>query len=60
LASEALRRRPNLHVLYTTGYTSTAITHEGVLDQGAHLLSKPFSMTALATKVREVILATAG
>jgi DNA-binding response OmpR family regulator len=52
LAMEALRRRPDLRVLYTTGYTS----YNSALDHGAHLLTKPFSMVALATKIREVIV----
>jgi CheY-like chemotaxis protein len=57
LAIEALRRRPNLRVLFTTGHTSNAIIHSGTLDRGAHLLSKPFSMTALASKIHEAIVA---
>jgi CheY-like chemotaxis protein len=51
LAKEALRRRPDLRVLYTTGYTS----YNSALDRGAHLLTKPFSMVALATKIRKAI-----
>lgn len=50
LASEALRRCPSLRVLYTSGHTSDAIIHHG-----ADLLTKPFNMMALASKVREVI-----
>jgi hypothetical protein len=55
LAIEALRRRPDLSVLYTTGHTKNAIIHNGSLDHGVHLLTKPFSMAALATKVREMV-----
>ena len=55
LADEALRRRPSLKVLYTTGYTGNAIIHNGVLDAGVHLITKPFTLEQLALKVREVL-----
>jgi signal transduction histidine kinase len=55
LADEALRLRPGLKVLYTTGYTRNAIVHNGQLDQGVDLISKPFTFAALAAKVREVL-----
>ena len=55
LADEAVRRRPDLKVLYTTGYTGNAIIHNGVLDAGVHLITKPFTLDQLATKVREVL-----
>jgi CheY-like chemotaxis protein len=43
LAEEALRRRPDLKVLFTTGYTRNAIVHNGTLDDGVELIVKPFS-----------------
>jgi CheY-like chemotaxis protein len=55
LADEALRRRPDLKVIYTTGYTPNAVVHGGVLDPGVQLLSKPFTLDQLATKVRAVL-----
>ncbi len=55
LADEALRRRPGLKVVYTTGYTPNAVVHGGVLDPGVQLLSKPFTLEQLATKVRSVL-----
>jgi len=55
LADEALRRKPGLKVLYTTGYTNNAIIHNGVLDPGVHLITKPFTLEQLAAKVREVL-----
>jgi CheY-like chemotaxis protein len=55
LADEALRRRPELKVLFTTGYTRNAIVHNGVLDPGVHLISKPFTLDQLAAKVRDVL-----
>jgi CheY-like chemotaxis protein len=55
LADEALRRRPNLKVLFTTGYTANAVVHGGVLDSGVNFITKPFSLDQLATKVRAVL-----
>ena len=55
LADEALRRRPNLPVLFTTGYARNAIAHNNVLEQGLHLLTKPFTIEQLATKIRAVL-----
>jgi signal transduction histidine kinase/CheY-like chemotaxis protein len=55
LADEAQRRRPELKVLYTTGYTNNAIIHNGVLDAGVHLITKPFTLEQLAAKVSEVL-----
>ena len=55
LADEALRIRPDLKVLFTTGYTRNAIVHNGRLDQGVDLISKPFTFAALAAKVRQIL-----
>ena len=55
LADEALKRYPALKVLYTTGYTKNAIVHNGVLDPGAQLLLKPYTLVDLARKVRVVL-----
>jgi CheY-like chemotaxis protein len=53
---DALRRdRPDLRVLFMSGYTSNVIGHHGVLDDGITFLQKPFSLRALATKVRRVL-----
>ncbi len=54
LADEARRRCPNLLVLYTTGYARNAIVHQGRLDPGVDLITKPFTFAALATKVNAV------
>ncbi len=55
LADEAVRRRPGLKVLFTTGYTANAVVNGGVLDAGVHLISKPFTLDQLAAKVRAVL-----
>jgi nitrogen-specific signal transduction histidine kinase len=55
LADEALVRRPDLKVLFTTGYTANAVVHGGVLDAGVNLLCKPFTLEQLAAKLRLVL-----
>jgi signal transduction histidine kinase len=55
LADEAVRRRPGLKVLFTTGYTPNAVVHGGVLDTGVNFISKPFTLDQLAAKVRAVL-----
>jgi PAS domain S-box-containing protein len=47
--------RPDLPVLYTSGYTENAIVHHGRLDAGVRLLSKPYRLAALAEAVRDAI-----
>jgi CheY-like chemotaxis protein len=46
---------PRARVLYLSGYAEDAIVHDGVLEPGASFLQKPFSLQALARKVREVL-----
>jgi len=55
LATEALTLRPDLKVLFTTGYSRNAIVHHGRLDHGVHLLTKPFTFEQLANRVRDVL-----
>lgn len=55
LADAARINQPGLKVLFTTGYTQNAIVHNGVLDQDAELISKPFTVDQLARKVKKVI-----
>ena len=55
LADNAVGHRPGLRVLYMTGYTRNAIIHQGRLDLGINMISKPFSFEELAAKVRQVL-----
>ena len=55
LAREARKRRPDLRVLYTSGYTDNAIIHKGVLDDDADMIGKPFRKAALARKIRGIL-----
>jgi two-component system, cell cycle sensor histidine kinase and response regulator CckA len=55
LSEELQKTRVGLKVLYMSGYTSDAIVHHRVLDEGVLLLEKPFSAIALLTKVNEVL-----
>jgi PAS domain S-box-containing protein len=55
LAEEAMRRRPGLKVLFTTGYARNAIVHDGRLDPGVELITKPFTQAKLAAKLRDII-----
>ena len=55
LANEALKIKPNLPVLFTSGYTENAIVHQGRLDEGVQLLSKPFSRDDLARRIRGLL-----
>lgn len=52
LADRAKMARPELPVLYMTGYTRNAIVHNGVLDPGTNLLTKPFTLAQLDTEIR--------
>ena len=55
LAEEARLRRPDLKILYMTGYSRNAIMHQGRLDNGVDLLQKPISSEQLASAVRKML-----
>ncbi len=55
LADMAQARCPSLKVLFTTGYARNAIVHHGRLDPGVELITKPFTGSALAARVRELL-----
>jgi CheY-like chemotaxis protein len=60
LADAARKGRPDLKVLFTTGYARNAIVHEGRLDAGVSLLPKPFTYAALASKLSDVLETSEG
>jgi PAS domain S-box-containing protein len=51
LANQARAMRPDLPVLFTSGYTENAIVHQGRLDEGVQLLSKPYTRDELARRI---------
>lgn len=55
LADAALKTRPDLKVIFMTGFTKNAVVHNGVLDPGVNFLAKPFSLEELSAKIREVL-----
>jgi PAS domain S-box-containing protein len=55
LVDKALELRPDLRVLFTTGYSRNAIVHQGRLDAGVQLISKPFTFDQLAARVRDTL-----
>jgi CheY-like chemotaxis protein len=54
-AAQARELKPEMKVLFTTGYARNAIFHHGRLDKGVHLITKPFTFADLAAKVRDVL-----
>jgi len=58
LAQRISEIRPNVKVLYMSGYTENVIGQDGTLDAGVRLLQKPFNLRDLKSKVREVLDAT--
>jgi two-component system, cell cycle sensor histidine kinase and response regulator CckA len=55
LAQALLKTRPTAKVLYMSGYAESAFVHHGVVDEGTHFISKPFTATDLPQKVRSVL-----
>jgi CheY-like chemotaxis protein len=55
LAQTARELRPGIKVLFTSGYTENSIIHQGRLDAGVQLLSKPYRRDELAARLRTVL-----
>jgi PAS domain S-box-containing protein len=55
LAEAAQNLRPGIAVLFTSGYTENSIVHNGMLDSGIRLLSKPYRRQQLAAKIRDAL-----
>jgi signal transduction histidine kinase len=55
LAQRAVEVHPHLKVLFATGYARDAIVHDGRLDPGVHLITKPFVYSELASRLRVVL-----
>ncbi len=59
LAERVQALRPEVPVVFMSGYTENSIVHHGRLDEGVHLVGKPFKREQLACKVAEVLAASA-
>jgi len=60
LARRVALLRPDTKILFMSGYTENVIDRNGTIDPGVELLQKPFSMSELVSKVREVLGAAPG
>ncbi|RZL70533.1 MAG: response regulator, partial [Sphingomonas sp.] len=57
MADAARIGRPDLKILFITGYAENAVVGNGHLDPGMHVMTKPFAMEALATRIKDLIVA---
>ncbi len=55
LAEKLMQKFPKIRVLFTSGYTDDAVVRHGIIAKGTNFLQKPFSLDALARKVRETL-----
>ena len=55
LAERIQAARPDIKVLYMSGYTDQAVVHQGILGTDAPLLQKPFTLATLTMKLREIL-----
>jgi CheY-like chemotaxis protein len=57
LADAGLVVRPDLKVLFVTGYAESAVMGEGKLKSGMHIVTKPFTLETLARRIKDIIAA---
>lgn len=55
LYEQVRQERPNIKVLYMSGYTGDVIAHRGIVDPGVNFIQKPFSIETLGSKIRSVL-----
>jgi CheY-like chemotaxis protein len=55
LARRAQALRPDLPVLFMTGYSRNAVVHQGRLDEGVELIQKPVSQAQLSARIRQIL-----
>ena len=55
LVDAALQLRPDLRILFMTGYTRNAIVHNGFLDVNTHLITKPLTVGDLDRELRRIL-----
>ena len=55
LAAEIVRKKPGIKCLYMSGYTADVIAHRGILDENVDFIAKPFTIDAVAAKVRDIL-----
>ena len=55
LSEKLLIKKPEMQILFMSGYTANVIAHRGVLDEGVHFIQKPFSKEDLASKIRMML-----
>jgi CheY-like chemotaxis protein len=55
LADAALITRPNLKILFITGYAENSVIGKGHLKPGMHILTKPFSLETLGRRIKDIV-----
>jgi signal transduction histidine kinase/ActR/RegA family two-component response regulator len=59
LGVETLRLRPDIKILYTSGFARDAIVHSGKLDSGLDFIAKPFTLAQISAKMTEMLVESA-